>query len=110
LSLTTLIVGFVLRHWFIISKIQGTPSWAMICNGMGKKKWTAVFKPAGQNSLTTYLAPNVLYFLIWSLSFPVLVYKASGSPWLVTLGSIAWAFAMIGFAALLARIGVRLKL
>lgn len=125
LSLATLIAGFVLRHWFIISKIQGTPSWAMICNGisillfvllfmvidvLGKKKWTAVFKPAGQNSLTTYLAPNVLYFLIWSLSFPILVYKASGSPWVVTLGSIAWAFAMIGFAALLARIGVRLKL
>ena len=120
-----LISGFVLRNWFIISKIQGTPSWAMICNGisilvfmllylvldvLGVNKWSAIFKPAGQNSLTTYLAPDILYFIIWSVSFPVLIYKQSGMPIIVVLGSLAWAFAMIGFAALLSKIGIRLKL
>jgi predicted acyltransferase len=124
-GVVVLISGFVLRNWFIISKIKGTPSWAMICNGtsilvfmflyfvidvLGKSKWAAVFKPAGQNSLTTYLAPDVLYHLIWMSSIPVLFYKQSEFQWVVVLGSVVWAFAMIGFAALLSKIGIRLKL
>jgi predicted acyltransferase len=118
-------LGFVLRNWFIISKIQGTPSWAMICNGisilvfmflyfvidvLGIKKWSAIFKPAGQNSLTTYLAPDILYHLIWMISIPVFFYKQSEFQWVVVSGSVVWAFAMIGFAALLSKIGIRLKL
>ena len=117
--------GFILRNWFIISKIQGTPSWAMICNGisilvfmmlyividvLGRNRWAAVFKPAGQNSLTTYLAPDILYHLIWMSSIPVLFYKQSEFEWVVVLGSVVWAFAMIGFATLLSKIGIRLKL
>lgn len=117
--------GFILRNWFIISKIQGTPSWAMICNGIsilvfvvlytvidifGRKKWAVVFKPAGQNSLTTYLAPNILYYLIWMSGFSILFYKQSGHAVFVVLGSIVWALLMIGFAALLSKFGIRLKL
>jgi predicted acyltransferase len=117
--------GFVLRNWFIVSKIQGTPSWAMICNGisilvfmllyfvidvLGQSKWAAILKPAGQNSLTTYLAPDILYYIIWSLSFSVLIYKQSENPLVVVLGSLVWAMAMIGFAAILSKIGIRLKL
>lgn len=120
-----LVAGFVLRNWFIISKIQGTPSWAMICNGisilvfmvlyfiidiLGLKKWLAIFKPAGQNSLTTYLAPDILYHFIWMFSIPLLFYKHSELQWVVVSGSVIWAFAMIGFAALLSKIGIRLKL
>lgn len=125
LGIVALAAGFVLRNWFIISKIKGTPSWAMICNGIsillfmvlfvvidifGVKKWANVFKPAGQNSLTTYLAPDILYYLIWMFSLPVLVYKHSEHQMVVVAGSLAWAFAMIGFAALLSKIGIRLKL
>ena len=120
-----LVAGFVLRNWFIISKIQGTPSWAMICNGisilvfmilyfiidiLGLKKWPAIFKPAGQNSLTTYLAPDILYHFIWMFSIPLLFYKHSELQWVVVSGSVIWAFTMIGFAALLSKIGIRLKL
>lgn len=120
-----LVSGFVLRNWFIISKIKGTPSWAMICNGisillfvvlfilidvLGKKKWSNLFKPAGQNSLTTYLAPDILYYFIWMSGIPVLFYKHSEYAIVVAGGSIVWAFAMIGFAALLSKIGIRLKL
>jgi hypothetical protein len=43
-------------------------------------------------------------------SIPVLVYKQSEFQWVVVSGSIVWAFAMIGFAALLLKIGIRLKL
>jgi len=121
----SLAVGFFLRNWFIISKIQGTPSWGMICNGIslivfallywmidiqGKNKWAAVFKPAGQNSLTTYLAPDVIYFAIWGLSLPLFFYKQESSQLLAVCGSLGWALAMVGFAALLSRINIRLKL
>ncbi|WP_335965817.1 DUF5009 domain-containing protein [Galbibacter sp. PAP.153] len=117
--------GFILRNWFIISKIQGTPSWAMICNGISILvfcvlffiidylkliKWSAIFKPAGQNSLTTYLAPDIIYFTIWGLGLNILFYKQEESVLLAVLGSVVWAFAMIGFAALLSKINIKLKL
>jgi heparan-alpha-glucosaminide N-acetyltransferase len=117
--------GFFLRNWFIISKIYGTPSWGMICNGIsmivfailfwimdirGKTKWAAVFIPAGQNSLTTYLAPDILYFAIWGLSLPIFFYKQESSQLLAVIGSLIWALSMIGFTALLAKINIRLKL
>lgn len=120
-----ILLGYILRNWFIISKIMGTPSWAMLCNGisilvfivlfilidvLGKKNWANVFKPAGQNSLTTYLAPNILYYSIWLSGFPLFFYKHSAHSLVIIFGSIVWAFLMIGFAALLAKIGIRLKL
>ncbi|ULT40464.1 hypothetical protein KRR40_37630 [Niabella defluvii] len=33
-GILAVIGGFILRNWFIISKIYGTPSWAMLCNGI----------------------------------------------------------------------------
>ncbi|MCD6596312.1 MAG: DUF5009 domain-containing protein, partial [Bacteroidales bacterium] len=118
LGVLTLLSGFVLRNWFIISKMKGTPSWSLVCTGISiflfivlfilidisaYKKWANVFKPAGQNSLTTYLAPDILYYFIWMVSIPVLFYKQSDNSLIVVLGSVAWAFAMIGFAALLSK-------
>jgi uncharacterized membrane protein YeiB len=82
----------------------------IIIDVLGRKKWAAVFKPAGQNSLSTYLAPNIVYHLIWMVSIPVLFYKQSELQWVVVSGSVVWAFAMIGFAALLSKIGISLKL
>jgi predicted acyltransferase len=97
----------------------------MICNGInmlvfailfwvidirGKTKWAAVFKPAGQNSLTTYLAPDVLYFALWGLSLPLFFYKQDSSQLLAVGGSLVWALSMVGFTALLAKINIRLRL
>jgi predicted acyltransferase len=124
-GILSLAFGFFLRNWFIISKIYGTPSWGMICNGIsmivfallfwimdiqGKTKWAGLFKPAGQNSLTTYLAPDILYFAIWGLSLPVFFYKQESRQLLAVTGSLVWALAMVGFTALLAKINIRLKL
>ena len=120
-----LIAGFVLRKWFIISKIQATPSWGFICNGISMMlfallywiidirkniKWTFFLKPAGENSLTTYLAPDIIYYVIFSTSIPVLFYKQSGSPLVVIAGSVIWALLMVGLTALLVRFNIKLKL
>lgn len=125
LGIASLAIGFILRKWFIISKIQATPSWGMICSGIsflvftliywladvkGWRKWAAFVKPAGQHSLTTYLAPNILYYIIWMTGMPVLIYKHSSEPLVVVIGSIVWSLLMAGLTALLAKINIKLKL
>lgn len=117
--------GFVLRNWFIISKIKGTPSWALVCTGISMILFSflyyfadyrknpvrlKLFEKTGQRSLTAYLAPDIIYYLIWIPALPVLFYKNSGNTLIVTGGSLVWAFAMIGFASLLNKCGIRLKL
>jgi heparan-alpha-glucosaminide N-acetyltransferase len=125
MGIFSLAMGFFLRNWFIISKIYGTPSWGMICNGIsmmlfallflivdinGKSRWAAVLKPAGQNSLTTYLAPDIIYYAIWGLSLPLFFYKQESSQLLAVFGSLCWALVMVIFSALLSKINIRLKL
>jgi predicted acyltransferase len=120
-----IISGFILRRWFIISKIQATPSWGMICSGISfivfillywiidvrdKIRWASFLQPAGENSLTTYLAPDILYYLIWSSGIPFLIYKQSHEPIVVVAGSIIWALLMVGLTALLARLKIRLRI
>jgi heparan-alpha-glucosaminide N-acetyltransferase len=120
-----LLAGFILRKWFILSKIQATPSWGLVCCGISflvftliylvtdvlkKKAWASFFKPAGENSLTTYLAPDILYYLIWMTGVPLLFYKQSTEPLIVVGGSIIWAILMVWLTALLKRLGISLKL
>lgn len=124
-GIVSLIAGFILRKWFIISKIQATPSWGLVCNGISlllfallywimdvKKQinWAFFLKPAGENSLTTYIAPALLYHLIWISGLPILFYKHSPIPLVVIAGSIAWSLAMVGLTALLVKIGIKLRL
>ena len=125
IGILSIISGFILRNWFIISKIHATPSWGLICNGISmiifillywiidiKKqvKWSFFLKPAGENSLTTYLAPDIIYYLIWSTGIPILIYKQSGIPLIVISGSVIWALLMVGLTALLVRYNIKLKL
>jgi predicted acyltransferase len=124
-GIVCILTGFVLRNWFIISEQQTTPSWGMICTGISiflfgllyivtevyrKTACAVLLKPAGENSLTTYLAPNILYHLIWISEIPVLFYKNSSEPLLSAGGSLIWAFLMVGLATLLVKMGIRIKL
>ncbi|MBE3086122.1 MAG: DUF5009 domain-containing protein, partial [Bacteroidetes bacterium] len=125
IGVLSILAGFILRKWFIISKIQATPSWGLICNGISmmlfallywiidiKKhiRWTFFLNPAGENSLTTYLAPDILYYFIWSIGIPILIYKQSDVPLIVITGSVIWALLMVGLTALLVRYNIKLKL
>lgn len=125
LGVLYILAGFILRRWFIISKIKATPSWGMICSGISmlvfillywiidvknKIKWASFLQPAGENSLTTYLAPDIIYYLIWSTGIPILIYKQSQEPLIVIAGSLAWALLMVGLTALLAKLKIRLKI
>ncbi|MBE9598256.1 DUF5009 domain-containing protein [Pedobacter sp. MC2016-24] len=125
LGLICIGLGFFLRNWFILSKIYGTPSWALVCNGIsmlvysllflivdikGKLRWASMFQAAGKNSLTTYLAPDVIYFICWGMGFEIFFYKQEASPLLAVAGSLGWAAVMIGFSVFLSKINIRLKL
>jgi len=125
IGVSSILLGFILRKWFSISKEDATPSWGLICNGISmllfsllywiidiKKqiRWTFILKPAGENSLTAYLAPNILYYLIWSTGMPILIYKQSGVPLIVIAGSLAWALLMVGLTTLLIRFNIKLRL
>jgi predicted acyltransferase len=125
LGVIMILSGFALRHWFIISKIKATPSWGLLCNGISllvfliiyliadvKKatRWASFLRPAGENALTTYLAPDVIYYIIWMTGVPVLFYKSSPYPLVVIAGSILWSLLMLGLTAILVRLGIKLKL
>ncbi len=125
LGVLCLASGFILRNWFIISKIRATPSWGMICSGISfllfiliywiadvrnKRRWAAFVKPAGEYSLTTYLAPDILYYIIWMTGVPILFYKESSSALVVVAGSVVWALLMVGLTALLVRLNIKLKI
>jgi predicted acyltransferase len=126
LGIACIAAGFILRPWFIISKIQSTPTWGLICNGLSmvifallfwiidilkKVKWSLFLRPAGANSLTVYLVPDMFYYIIWQFSLPFLFYKNSDIPLVVIAGSIVWALVMgVALPMLLERINFRLKL
>jgi len=126
LGVLSIVAGFVLRPWFLISKIQSTPTWGLICNGISmvlfallfwiidilkKVNWSLFLRSAGANSLTVYLVPDMFYYIIWQFSLPFLFYKNSQEPVLVILGSIIWAIIMgVGLPIFLEKINFRLKL
>lgn len=125
LGIIYLIAGFILRKWFIISKTQATPSWALICCGISfivfillylitdvknRIKWASFLQPAGENSLTTYLAPELLYYLILTSGIPLLFFKQSNEPIIAITGALVWAILMVGLISVLARLKIKLKI
>ena len=107
-----------------ISKIRATPAWTLwnigaaalvftalywICDQRKKTVWAAPVRPAGANTLLTYLLPDVWYFLL----------GAAGVTWFQThfnfgwtgvVKSAAFTLVMLGFAWALTRARVRLQL
>ncbi len=125
IGIFSIVLGFVLRNWFIISKIKGTPSWSMICIGISilflailyyildykqKGKWLNIFKFAGENSLTTYLTPDIFYHSIWLIGLPLFFYKQDNFPIFAVAGSLAWASIMIWICTILTKKSISLKI
>ncbi|RIV23816.1 DUF5009 domain-containing protein [Fibrisoma montanum] len=118
-----LLAGLASRQFFIISKIQATPTWVLLCSGIaclvfagvyvlvdinGKSHWFDTIRPAGTSTLTCYLIPYVWYSVaaLSGLSLP---------DWLTVgvlglLKSLLFAFLIIGITAVLGRARIKLKL
>jgi len=121
-GLLLVLVGFLLRNFFIISKIQATPTWVFLCNGIafgflafiyylvdlkGKVNWFNLIKPAGTSTLTCYLIPYV-YYSVATFAFTLPAFLKTG---VIGLGkSMIYALIVIGITAMLGKVKVRLKI
>ncbi|MCP1382756.1 DUF5009 domain-containing protein [Runella salmonicolor] len=123
IGVAMVLIGLLLRNFFIISKIQATPTWVFLCSGIafmlfagiyfwvdlrGKAKCFAPIKVAGTATLTCYLIPYVYYSVANLLPFRLpeaLSYGVVG-----LFKSLIYAFIVIGIAAVLGRMRIKLKL
>jgi heparan-alpha-glucosaminide N-acetyltransferase len=125
MSIIIIVTGFVLKNWIFTAGIFGNPGIALLSSGVTlllytfvywfadvKKndRWFAFFKPAGENPLTVYIAPGVVYSLIYLAGFQVLFFKNSASLFLGIAGSAIWAIILFWLASLLIRLNIRLKI
>jgi hypothetical protein len=121
-GLLLFIGGLVLRNFFIVSKIQATPTWVFLCNAIafgflaliyfvvdlkGKANWFNLIKPAGTSTLTCYQIPYVYYSLA-TYAFTLPAFLKTG---VIGLGkSMVYALIVIGITALLGKVKVKLKI
>ncbi|PQA54396.1 DUF5009 domain-containing protein [Siphonobacter curvatus] len=115
--------GFIAHAYFIISKIQATPTWVFFCTGIAlltyavvyglveigqKVHWFTWLKPAGIYTLTCYLLPYYFYSLaeLTGRSLPDAVLTGGVG----LLKSLAFAGLVLITAQLLSKINIRLKL
>lgn len=122
-AVAMIVVGFVLRPYYQISKIWATPTWALysaaICTILFMflywlidvrkvNAWTAFFRPAAQNPLLTYIIPFIILHLFNVLHWhwPNVLYDAPlGIVW-----SAAYAIIVMLLAAGLNKAKVKLQL
>ena len=104
-----------------VSKLGATPSWCLFCSGIGvllflalywladvrhTTGWAAILKPAGSNTLLTYLLPDLFYFAAGSALAPFL--WDSGLPGLAR--AVIFTFAILGVSGVLTRMRIRMQL
>ncbi len=107
-----------------ISKIRATPTWCLasvgasvlcfmllywICDVMGITRWAFFAKPAGENTLLTYLLPDIYAYLTAFVGFTYLdrYFQAGASG---VLGAVVFTFAILAVSAALTRMQIRLQL
>jgi hypothetical protein len=107
-----------------ISKIRATPTWALasagtavlaflmlywLCDIKRHVRWTVFVKPAGENTLLTYLLPDVYYAFAAFVGFTYfdnhLTFGAPG-----VLRAVCFTARILALAALLTRWRIRLQL
>jgi len=118
------IVGAKLLTPLGISKIRDTPTWGLysvgaavlaivglywICDLKKQTVWAAFFRPAGSNTLLTYLLPDFYYFLTWLVGFEYFATHFN-SGWPGILRSILFTAAILAISGVFTRLKVQLKL
>jgi heparan-alpha-glucosaminide N-acetyltransferase len=107
-----------------ISKIRATPAWVLwnigaavlaftllywICDRRGHIAWASLVRPAGSNTLLTYLLPDLWYFLMGTVGLTYFdTHFAFG--WTGVIKSVVFTLLMLAFASMLTRARIRLQL
>jgi len=122
LGVLMLVAGYLLTP-LGISKIRATPTWSLysigaamlmftllywVCDIRGRTRWAFFVHPAGANTLTTYLLPDLWYFISVSLG---LTFLDTHFPlgWPAVVKTVAFTFAILAIAGLLTKLKVRLQ-
>jgi predicted acyltransferase len=106
-----------------ISKIRATPTWSLysigaavlifallfwVCDIREWTGWAFFVRPAGENTLTTYLLPDLWYFLSISLGIKFLdTHLVTG--WPAVAKTVAFTFLILGVSWALTKSKVRLQ-
>lgn len=122
-SLITLLAGRILTP-LGISKIRATPTWCLysialsvllstllywICDLKRQTKWASFIRPAGSNTLLTYLLPDFWYYLLGAMGITYLdTHFILGWPGVVK--TLIFTSAMLALARVLTKAEIRLQL
>ena len=121
-AMLSLAIGGVLSP-LGISKIRATPTWSLysigaavtifgmlflICDVRGWTGWAFFVRPAGENTLTTYLLPDLWYFLSICLGFTFIdTHFVAG--WPAVVKTFAFTFLILAMSWMLTKSKVRLQ-
>ena len=123
LGVLMMILFFVSHPYWIISKIQATPTWLFVCNAIsffmvalfyyltdvkGKTDWFMIIKPAGTVTLTCYIIPYFWYAVQRLLEFHYPSFLCAGVPGLCR--SLLFSLVVVWIAGALMKVNVRLKI
>ncbi len=104
-----------------ISKNAATPAWCLYCSGIGVtlflaiywlvdvhgwRKWAAFVKPAGSNTLLTYLLPDLYYYTLGAAVATLM----PGSGWPGVVKSLVFTAFILFVSYLLTRKRIRMQL
>jgi heparan-alpha-glucosaminide N-acetyltransferase len=120
-----LAAAFFLAGWLLtplgISKIRATPTWGLysagaatlaflalywVCDVRRHVRWAAIVKPAGSNTLLTYLLPDLFCVTLGSLAF----LNPWGHGWQGVVQSLIFTLLILGISAILTRHKIRMQL
>lgn len=123
LALLCFVAGWLLRP-FGISKIRATPTWALwsiaasallftvlywICDVKKTTRWAWLVRPAGSNTLLTYLIPDLYYFVTaWTATAYLLGHWDQGWPGVLRALVFTAAMLLIAHGATKARLRMQL--
>jgi heparan-alpha-glucosaminide N-acetyltransferase len=121
-SIVTLIAGRVLTP-LGISKIRATPTWSLysiaasmllftllywVCDLKQWQRWAVIVRPAGSNTLLTYLLPDLWYFILSAIGFKYLdVHFNVG--WSGVVKTLIFTLFMLAAADVLTKARIRLQ-
>ena len=123
LSVALFLLGIASHRFWIVSKIQATPTWAFFCLAIfvllfavlhwiadtkGWTAWSRPVSPAGTATLTCYIIPTIWYAVqqLLGLNWPAVL--TDGLPGL--LKALTFAFVIIGLTWLFGKLHLKLKI
>jgi predicted acyltransferase len=93
------VMGYLLRPYYEVSKVRGTPSWVLYSAGIctvlfyffywlmeikKQTKWSLFFMPAAENPLLIYILPGIIYYFRLAFDIKILPdYFRDGIPGIV---------------------------